>query len=60
MSSFEERQQEKLERYQELAEKAEQRSEDHWKTAHEIADMIPFGQPILKQQDKFNRNVLSS
>ena len=47
MNTYKEKQQEKLERYQELAEKAKEKSEDHYETAHRIADVIPLGQPIL-------------
>jgi len=47
MNSYGSRQQEKLERYLELAEKADQRSESHQKTADSISSVIPLGQPIL-------------
>lgn len=47
MNSYEFKQQKKLERYLELAEKAERRSEDHQETANGIASVIPLGQPIL-------------
>ncbi|DBA34823.1 MAG: DUF3560 domain-containing protein [Theionarchaea archaeon] len=47
MTTYKERQQEKLERYLDLAEKAERKSEEHYNTAHRIADTIEPGQPIL-------------
>ena len=60
MNTYEERQQEKLERYQELAKKAKQKSEDHYETAHRIADIIPLGQPILvgHHSEKMHRRDL--
>jgi hypothetical protein len=53
-----ERQAEKLERYQELAEKKEQEGNALINRAHQMADQIPFGQPILigHYSEKRDRN----
>jgi hypothetical protein len=37
----------KYARFLELAEKAERESQSAWNSAHQMADVIPFGQPIL-------------
>ena len=47
MNAYEERQQEKKERYEGLEAKAERNSEAHYKRVGEISSMIPMGQPIL-------------
>ena len=47
MNSYEERQQERKERYLQLAEQAEQESRTVWREADKMADAIPMGQPIL-------------
>ncbi len=44
---YEERQEYKKELYQERAEKAEQRSQAHYKRRNDLASVIPMGQPIL-------------
>ncbi len=44
---YEERQEYKKERYQELAEQAEQKSQLHYENHSKIANVIPMGQPIL-------------
>ena len=48
----------KAERYQELAEKAENKSNSLFKSAHDMAECIPFGQPILvgHHSEKRDRN----
>ena len=46
-SYYEEKQARKLERFQELAEKNSIVSVRMYDKSHELADMIPFGQPIL-------------
>ena len=47
MNSYEERQQERKERYLQLAEQAERESSAVWSEAQRMADAIPMGQPIL-------------
>ena len=47
MNSYEQKQEEKRERYAELAEKARRESEQRHKQVNQICDMIPLGQPIL-------------
>ena len=47
MNSYEERQQERKERYLQLAEQAEQESRSAWREADKMAEAIPMGQPIL-------------
>ena len=47
MNDYETRKQEKIERYQELAEKNRTLSETTLTHAHEMAETIPMGQPIL-------------
>ena len=45
--NYEERRQRKIARAKELAQKAEAESEQRYKSAKQIGDCIPFGQPIL-------------
>ena len=47
MNSYEKRQQERKERYLQLAEQAERESATVWHQAQKMADAIPMGQPIL-------------
>lgn len=47
MNSYEEKQQARRERYEELAEAAEREAGRLGNRAHEMASAIPFGQPIL-------------
>ena len=47
MNSYEAKQQERKERYLQLAEQAEQESRTVWREADKMADAIPMGQPIL-------------
>lgn len=47
MNKYQEKQQLRAERYAELAEKNKARSEAAYASSRAIADMIPFGQPIL-------------
>ena len=47
MNGYEERQERRRQRYEELAVKAEERSNAAYKRSREIADGIPLGQPIL-------------
>lgn len=53
-----ERLERKVERRQEWAEKAEARSDQHYKTGHRMLDAIPMGQPILigHHSEKRDRN----
>jgi len=53
-----ERQAQKLEHYQELAQKKEQEGNNLLERAHKMADAIPFGQPILvgHHSEKRDRN----
>jgi len=44
---YEEKQQRRLERFQELAEKNKEKGKELFNQAHKMADVIPFGQPIL-------------
>lgn len=46
-SDYEERKQMKKERYEELADKAEQKSNEYYQNHNKISNMIPLGQPIL-------------
>ena len=47
MNSYEAKQQERKERYLQLAEQAERESATVWHQAQKMADAIPMGQPIL-------------
>jgi hypothetical protein len=47
MNAYEEKQQRKAERYQELASKAQEESRSQYERSNRISDAIPFGQPIL-------------
>jgi hypothetical protein len=58
MENYEERKQEKIERYKERAEKARKESKDLWEEAQKMGSVIPFGQPILvgHHSEKSDRN----
>lgn len=45
--NYEERQQAKLERYEELAQRRKRESQERYKHSKSLSDCIPFGQPIL-------------
>jgi hypothetical protein len=47
MNAYEEKQERKLERYQELASKFSKESDNAYKRSSAISNAIPFGQPIL-------------
>ena len=47
MNNYEAKQQERKERYLQLAEQAEQESRSAWREADKMAEAIPMGQPIL-------------
>lgn len=47
MNSYEEKQEARRQRYLDRAEKAQQEYENLHKEAHQMAQLIPFGQPIL-------------
>lgn len=47
MNSYEERQAARRERLERAADKAQQQSDAHYKRSHEMASVIPMGQPIL-------------
>ena len=47
IDDYKQRRQEKLERYAELADKAQDRSDGAYNASNKICEMIPFGQPIL-------------
>ena len=50
MNSYEERQQERKERYLQLAEQAERESSAVWSEAQRMADAIPMGQVIVQRR----------
>lgn len=58
LSDYHERREQKIERYNELADKNRSLSESTLKTARSMADVIPFGQPILigHYSEKRDRN----
>ena len=58
MNFYEEKKQRRLERAQELAEKNEAKAKQVFNHAHNMADAIPFGQPILvgHYSEKRDRN----
>src|SRR3989338_10205669 len=45
--TYEEKQLARIERYQELAQKAKQQSQSAYDNSNRLSKMIPFGQPIL-------------
>lgn len=47
MNDYEQRKQDRIDRYRERAANARQRSDSAYNAAHAISDVIPFGQPIL-------------
>jgi hypothetical protein len=60
MNFYEEKQQRKLERFSELAEKNKDLSESKYNQSSALANMIPFGQPILvgHHSEKGHRRAL--
>lgn len=58
LKRFEERQNNRLNRYEELADKASEKSTVYFKRSSEMAECIPFGQPILvgHHSEKRDRN----
>lgn len=65
MDDYETRKQNRIERYKELAEKNRSASNQAFQRAHEMADTIPFGQPILvghysEKRDRNFRDHISS
>ena len=56
--SFEERRQERIERYRDLASNARNESSDLFRRSTSMADAIPFGQPILvgHHSERWDRN----
>ncbi|MGQ1480532.1 DUF3560 domain-containing protein (plasmid) [Acinetobacter baumannii] len=58
LKRFEERQSNRQERYEELADKATSKSTAYFQRSSEMADCIPFGQPILvgHHSEKRDRN----
>lgn len=61
MNHYEQKVEAKRERYAELATKRQAQSDDAYKTARQIGDMIPFGQPILvgHHSERGHRNAIS-
>ena len=55
-SNFEEKRENRIERYKELAEKHEANSNNLHEHARKMADFIPFGQPILVGHHSENRD----
>lgn len=53
---YEERQQARRDRYEELSEKAQKTSESYAKAGKDMFDVIPFGQPIHGQRDRNYRD----
>lgn len=47
MNDYESKQEERKQRYLELAESHRRKAEERYQSFHRISDMIPFGQPIL-------------
>lgn len=47
MNVYEEKRQARIERYKKRAERAKQRSNEYFEVAHKMAEIIPFGQPVL-------------
>ena len=65
LKSFEEKQQRKLERFQELAEKTKKEAIETREQASKMAEAIPFGQPILvghhsEQRDRNYRKKIDN
>jgi hypothetical protein len=58
MNAYEQRQQERKERYEQRAADARREAEQRSTRAHQMADVIPFGQPILvgHHSEKADRN----
>lgn len=59
MNSYEEKQQARKARYEELAEKARAESHDYYGTAREMGEAIPFGQPVMGERDRRYRGRIS-
>jgi len=58
--TYEEKQQAKLERFQELASKNKQDSISSWESSNKMLEVIPFGQPILvgHHSESAHRNLI--
>ena len=58
MNDYEDRKQARIARYNQLADKNNKQAEQNFKHAHDMASIIPFGQPILigHHSEKTDRN----
>ena len=61
MNNYEEKKQARIDRLKQAADRAEQRANSEFNSAHKMAEAIPFGQPILvghhsEQRDRNYRN----
>lgn len=54
---YEERKKEKLERYQELAEKRSNEADQTLEQAKKMADVIPFGQPLMPDHHSYKSDL---
>ena len=67
MNSYEQKQEARRERFEDLADKADREADGRFGAAHRLADAIPFGQPILvghhsekrarRDQDRIHNNM---
>lgn len=65
IENYQERKEAKIQRYSELAQKKTQEAKSLWDQAHKMADVIPFGQPILvghhsEKSDRSYRNRINN
>jgi hypothetical protein len=60
MSNYEEKKQAKIDYYKSKSEKLTIESDNLFNTAHELASIIPFGQPILvgHHSERGHRNLI--
>lgn len=60
MNEYEEKKQNRIERYKELAQKNKEKSNEAYKQSHDMVSGIPMGQPILigHHSEKRHRNLL--
>ena len=58
MNDYEKKKQNRIDRYRELADKARAQSDDYSKQSHDMASVIPFGQPIHGAADRRYREKI--
>ena len=58
MNDYEQKKQDRIDRYRERAEKAQAESSAYYKQSHDMASAIPFGQPVHGAADRRYREKI--